>query len=382
MKHFIKNLSCLTLFLTVCLFCVLPALLPAGETQVQAAQKKSSSVYSLNRTIKHIRKKSSFVLKVRGGAKKVKWVSSNNKVAVVKKKSKTTAVVTTKSAGTCKIFAKVGKKTLSCVVQVTARTRKAGTFKDGAFDTGKQKIYTLKSALASSGGNHRFGNAHCLYLGASRTRDTAKAVNDPDVYFYSYAGCGIDCLFRKMFSDGKWKTPGIKLIDSFLKKQPYGRVFIDLGGNDLGNIKAYINLYKTLIRRYPTADFRFISVLPREDGTNKKRQKFNKQLKKAFPSRVIDLYSFVWSHPLFDTVDGVHYGPGLSRIVYEKVMQSIGRRISVDMKTGDVTEAAASGSPRNVPEETVPEETVSDIDEEHTGEAEDGAGSDAVDDAG
>lgn len=61
-----------------------------------------------------------YQLKVKNtGKKKVKWSSSKKKVAAVSKKGKVVA----KKAGTAKIRAKVGKKTLVCNVIV----KKAGT---------------------------------------------------------------------------------------------------------------------------------------------------------------------------------------------------------------------------------------------------------------
>lgn len=336
MKHLKKSIACLILALVMAVSSVPGASLMGAGFETQAAQKAQKKKYSLNKTIKHLNRNSRFVLKVQGGAKSVKWSTTDKKVASVRKKSKNKAVVTAKSAGTCKIFAKAGGITMSCVVQVTDSTKKAGTFKKGAYYIGKTKVYTVKKALSTEGGDLDFNGAKYLYIGASRTKNTANAVKDPEVYFYHYSGCGIDCLFRRMFSDNRWKAAGLKLIDSFLEQQPTGTVLIDLGGNDLRNISAYVNLYKTLIRTYPAADFRFIGVLPRQDGTNKKRVKFNKQLKKAFPSRVIDLFSYVLALPQFDTVDGVHYAPVLSRIIYEQMMRSIGRNITVDLNTGVV----------------------------------------------
>ena len=329
-----KSLVCLILALVLATGSI-PINLTGAGFQVHAAQE---NVYSLNKTIRHLSRNGRFVLKVQGGAKRVKWRSTDKRIASVKKKSRTRAVVTGRKAGTCKIFAQVGETTLSCVVQVTDTTKKPGTFKNGVFRVGKTKIYTLKAALAAGGGDLDFKGAHYLYIGASRTKNTADAVRDPDVFFYSYAGCGIDCLFRRMLSDNRWKPPGLKVIDSFLKEQPTGTVLIDLGGNDLRNIKAYIGLYKTLIRIYPTADFRFIGILPRQDGTNGKRARFNNRLKSAFPLRVVDLFYFVLGLPEFDTVDGVHYAPELSRIVYEQTMRAIGRSITVDISTGAVME--------------------------------------------
>ena len=144
-------------------------------------------------------------------------------------------------------------------------------------------------------------------------------------------------MFRKTQTAGGIKPEGLKVIDDFLAYDPAGTVLIDMGGNDVRNCNAYISLYRTLIRKYLKAEFWFVGLLPREDGTNAKRVKFNKKLKHAFPSRTIDLYQFALHSGIFGTVDGIHYGPELTRLVYERMMCMAGRRISVDSATGVVT---------------------------------------------
>ncbi len=298
---------------------------------------QSEGYYYLNKETKHMHIKSKCVLRVLGGAKKVKWRSSNKKVATVKKKSGNTAVVKAKKEGICKITAKAGNVTLQCVIQVMGSTRKTGVFKRGAFYIGRKKIYTIKKTLSASKADVDFKGAHYLFIGASRVRSTEDAVIDPDVYFCSYPGCGIDCMFKRMVFLNEKKPAGLRLIDSFLKKQPGGTVLIDLGGNDLWNKKAYVGLYRSLIYKYPSARFYFISILPRENRSNRKREIFNALLKKAFPLNFIDLYSFVLSHPNFETLDGTHYGPLLSRIIYENIMKQAGRNIAVNLQTGIVS---------------------------------------------
>lgn len=57
-------------------------------------------------------------LKVTGTKTKVKWSSSNKKIASVKSKGKYKAVVTAKKSGSSVIKAKIGKKTLKCKIVV------------------------------------------------------------------------------------------------------------------------------------------------------------------------------------------------------------------------------------------------------------------------
>lgn len=70
--------------------------------------KKSATIY-VGKTVK---------LKVDNNKKKVKWSSSNKKVATVTKKGK----VTGKKAGKVTITAKVGKKNYNCKVNVKNKT--------------------------------------------------------------------------------------------------------------------------------------------------------------------------------------------------------------------------------------------------------------------
>ena len=79
---------------------------------VQAAKIK------LNKTKATITVGKTFQLKVKGTSKKVKWVSSNKKVATVTSKGK----VTGKKAGTATITAKVAGKKLKCKVTIKSKT--------------------------------------------------------------------------------------------------------------------------------------------------------------------------------------------------------------------------------------------------------------------
>ena len=77
--------------------------MPASAAPVRL-NKKSASV-TVGKTVK---------LKVSGTRKKVKWSSSNSKIATVNKKG----IVKARKAGNVKIVAKIGKKKLTCKVQV------------------------------------------------------------------------------------------------------------------------------------------------------------------------------------------------------------------------------------------------------------------------
>jgi uncharacterized protein YjdB len=95
---------------TALLLCmsVSPLYITNPVVEVQAATIK------LNATSKTIYKGKSATLKVSGTKKKVKWSSSNKKVATVSSKGKVTA----QKKGICYISAKVVGKTLKCKITV------------------------------------------------------------------------------------------------------------------------------------------------------------------------------------------------------------------------------------------------------------------------
>ena len=306
---------------------------------------------------KSVRRGKPFSVSVRCGREKVRWTSDNKKVAVVRQvrrsRTKSTAIITGKKKGTCTITAKAGGRTiLTCTVQVRRKKPEPGTFKKGFYYEGRKKKYSLKKAISGAAVYTDFHGAHYLHIGASRVRCAMNYVTDPDVYFAAYGGSRIRMMFRKTQTAGGIKPEGLKVIDDFLAYDPAGTVLIDMGGNDVRNCNAYISLYRTLIRKYPKAEFWFVGLLPREDGTNAKRVKFNKKLKHAFPSRTIDLYQFALHSGIFGTVDGIHYGPELTRLVYERMMLMTGRRISVDIETGAVT--PLTDDPGDAPQTDMP----------------------------
>lgn len=90
-------------------------------TTIEAKAKK----VRLNYTMVTVKAGSSIKLKVRGTSKKVKWKTSNKKIATVSKKGK----VTGKKAGKCTITAKVKNKKLKCKVVVKkVKVKKSSKF--------------------------------------------------------------------------------------------------------------------------------------------------------------------------------------------------------------------------------------------------------------
>lgn len=92
-------------------------LLALSPSNAYAAAKKAPK---LSATSKTVLKGKTFTLKVKNAGKaKVKWASSNKKVATVSKAGKVTA----KKAGKATITAKVGKKKLTCKVTVVSNKK-------------------------------------------------------------------------------------------------------------------------------------------------------------------------------------------------------------------------------------------------------------------
>ena len=105
----IKKILCAILISIMTLF-VMPTIMPIIETgyTVEAATVKiSKTKYTMNKGEK-------YTLKVSGTKKKVKWSTSNKKVATVNSKGKVTA----KKKGTATITAKVGSKKYKCKITV------------------------------------------------------------------------------------------------------------------------------------------------------------------------------------------------------------------------------------------------------------------------
>ncbi len=90
----------------------------------------------LNKTKLTLVKGKSYTLKVMGNKKKIKWSTSNKKVAIVNSKGK----VTGKKAGTCTITAKIGSKKYKCKVTVKNPIKLNKT----KVTLNKGKTYTLK----------------------------------------------------------------------------------------------------------------------------------------------------------------------------------------------------------------------------------------------
>ena len=104
----------------------------------------ASAKVKLNTKKRTISVGETYKLKVSGTSKKVKWKSSNKKVAKVSKKG----VVTGKKTGKATITAKVGKKKLKCKISVTVKFVPGAT---AAPNSGSDKTNTDSKSSTSSG---------------------------------------------------------------------------------------------------------------------------------------------------------------------------------------------------------------------------------------
>ena len=111
MKKFMRTLA-----IVLCLSMFSPSVVPiAGTETVHAASKTK---IKLNRTNKTMYEGDTFTLKITGTKKKVKWSSSNKKVATISSKGIVKGINGGTNQRSCKIYATVGGKKYTCKVTV------------------------------------------------------------------------------------------------------------------------------------------------------------------------------------------------------------------------------------------------------------------------
>lgn len=117
------------IILPIILCLTITFLLLAVSGSGQAASKASLSKKSVK-----LKMGKTTTLKVRHASRKVKWSTTNKKIARIKKRSgkrkQKVVIKAGKKAGTCYIKAKIGKKTLKCKVTVKKK-KKTGTTESG-----------------------------------------------------------------------------------------------------------------------------------------------------------------------------------------------------------------------------------------------------------
>ena len=114
-----KKLKQLLLVLVLSLSLAVPATFPLPRTVTNVSAATVKKPYLSNQKLS-IYSGKSFTLKVKNISGKIKWSSSNKRIAIVNSKGKVTA----RSAGKATIYAKTGKYTLRC--QITVKPKKTG----------------------------------------------------------------------------------------------------------------------------------------------------------------------------------------------------------------------------------------------------------------
>ena len=173
MRRFLKILLCLVVT-TGLLYA--PVVL-ADLTGTQMVAEAHAATVKLNKKKITLRIAASTKLKVSGGKQKVKWSSSNEKVATVTSKG----IVKGKKAGTATITAKIGKKKLTCKITVkrrifvgkkTVTLAKTGkTAKVQITNVGKGKVVNRSTnrAVATSKWSKKWnGNKNILIITAKK----------------------------------------------------------------------------------------------------------------------------------------------------------------------------------------------------------------------
>ena len=132
------------------------------------------------------------------------------------------------------------------------------------------------------------------------------------------------------------------MIRAYAKYHPGGTVIVDMGGNDIKNVEVYASFYKELMEKFPEVTFYFLMPFPYEIGAqdNADRLEFCQKVEDEVPGHVINVFEEIYTKVLlrFPTFDGKHYTKLPVRISYEIVINKMGRSISVNRKTGKVTE--------------------------------------------
>ena len=125
-----------TLAIILCLSMFTPSVVPIVGTETVQAATKAKTKIKLNCTKKTIYEGDTFKLKITGTKKKVKWSSSNKKVATVSSKGVVKGIDGGANQRSCKIYATIGGKKYTCKVTVK---RSYLNVNDVTFEEGETK---------------------------------------------------------------------------------------------------------------------------------------------------------------------------------------------------------------------------------------------------
>lgn len=160
-----------------------------------------------------------------------------------------------------------------------------------------------------------------IFVGDSRTVGLGTAV-----------GISSKCIAKVGEGYDWFVSTGEVKLKKMLKANPTATVVFNLGVNDVANYDLYITRYKALMKSYPKAKFYFMSVNPIDKKYNwgwfsystlqSYIRKFNSAVKKAFPDRYIDCYTYLQKNK-FETVDGLHYTTSTYKKIYNYVLKQV-----------------------------------------------------------
>lgn len=184
--------------------------------------------------------------------------------------------------------------------------RKTNCYVDGHYLDDKGKKVTKKSSKY-------------LIVGDSRTVGMDMVVSASKTKFIGKVSMGYSWLVS---------TAGPQ-VKQYLAKNPNANVIFAFGINDLGNASKYISYYKSLVKKYSKANFRFMSVNPVNEALasrvgysikNSAIKSFNSKLKKAFGAKYLNTYTWLNTNG-FSTSDGIHYTGATYKKLYNYIIK-------------------------------------------------------------
>lgn len=185
-------------------------------------------------------------------------------------------------------------------------------------NTVEEETYTVETVPEST--EAAVAQAHSvIFVGDSRTVGMRDAVNDNCVYLGS-EGEGYNWF----------ASEGVAYLDQDIKLNDATDVVINFGVNDPENVSLYIDLYHSLIEKYPDTSFYFLSVNPLEDSegfntTNEMISLFNATIAGAFPDAYLDSNSYL-TETGFETTDGLHYTDDTYRKIHAFVIDQLSKK--------------------------------------------------------
>lgn len=198
-----------------------------------------------------------------------------------------------------------------------------GDYYVGSDGARKVSCYVGEYYLDSTGKKVKTINFKGKYLmvGDSRTVGMDSVVTSKDTAFVGEISMGYSWLTA---------TAG-PVVKRYLAGNPKLKVVFGFGINDLGNISQYISYYRSFMKKYPDAEFYFLSVNPVNETLaasngylvkNSEIQAFNAKMKSAFGAKYIDTYTWL-SNEGFSSWDGVHYTGETYRKLYDYLIKKI-----------------------------------------------------------